>query len=112
MSETCYKIDSYSVEFNAVDRKGSRTRWGDRVLKIYSEGREVAKAVFSNQISQIPEPYIADGVIHYFAHADQLSEILIMLNGRHEAFISWRPIYDPKESGDGDAVFIFKDMER
>ena len=112
MPETRYRIDTYSVEFNAVDRKGSRRRWGHRVLKLYSEGREVAQAVFSTQKSQIPEPYISDGIIHYFAPAGQFSEILSMLRGGHAAFIAWRPIYDPKEARDGDAVFIFEDMER
>jgi hypothetical protein len=107
MSETRYKIDAYSVEFYAVDRKGSRLRWGDRVLKLYAEGREVAKAVFSNEISQIPEPYISDGKIHYFGPADQFPQLLSMLRGGLPASIAWRPAHDPKEAMDGDAVFIF-----
>jgi hypothetical protein len=109
MAETRYRIDAYSVEFYAVDKKGSRTRWGDRLLRLFSEGREVGQAVFSEEFSAIPEPFLADGKIHYFAPAGQFGDLLKMLDGRREAFILWRPAHDPKEPDDGDALFIFKD---
>ena len=111
MAETRYKIDNYTVEFYAVDRKGSRKRWGDRGLKIYSDGREIASAIFSDEDSSIPEPYMADGKIHYFAPSSQFSDLLAMLRKEKNSYIAWRPAYDPKESLDGDAVFVFEDME-
>lgn len=111
MTETRYKIDRYSIEFFAVDRKGNRRRWGDRVLKLFSDGRLVAQAVFSSQVKDIPEPYMADGKIYYFAHSDQVSELLKMLQTAHAAYIAWKPVHDPREFNDGDAVFIFEAEE-
>ena len=111
MAELRYTIDRYTVEFYSVDRKGSRRRWGDRIVNLYSGGRLVGKAVFSGSASDIPEPYAADGIIHYFAPLDQFPTLLELLGRGHSASILWKPAHDPKEPNDGDAVIIIEPIE-
>jgi hypothetical protein len=47
MAITSFKIDSYCVQLYAIDRKGGRTRWGDKTILLYSGGELVAQAVFA-----------------------------------------------------------------
>jgi len=103
--ETKYKIDAYTVEIHSGDRKGSRTRWGDRIIHIYSEGKEIGQAVFSHEGSKIPEPYLAEGKIYYFSSWRQYPDVIDLLRNFKPAFLAWKPINDPKEESDGDAYF-------
>lgn len=103
--ETKYKIDAFEVEIYACDRKGKRTRWGDRVIRIYSDGKEVGQAVFANDESKIPEPYLAEGKVYYFSSWRQYPDVLDLLRNAKPVYIIWKPAHDPKEDLDGDAFF-------
>jgi hypothetical protein len=111
MKQTRYKIDSYSVEIFASDLKGRRKRWGDKVIHVYSKGKEVAQAVFAIEGSKIPEPYFEGGKIFYFAPNSQFECVLDLLKTNTSVYIAWEPIHDPKEPNDGDAYF-FTDPEQ
>ncbi len=106
MNVISHKIDSYTVQIYASDLKGRRTRWGDKIIHIYSGGKEVAQAVFAIEGSKIPEPYSADGKIFYFASSSQFESVLSLLRSADPVYIAWEPIHDPKESNDGDAYFF------
>jgi len=112
MKVISYKIDSYTVKIYASDLKGRRTRWGDKVIHIYSEGKEVAQAVFAVEGSKIPEPYFEDGKIFYFAPSSQFRYVLGLLQGPNPMSIAWEPIHDPKETNDGDAYFFTEAVKR
>ncbi len=103
-----HKIDSYTVKIYASDLKGRRTRWGDKVIHLYSGEKEVAQAVFAIEGSKIPEPYFEDGKIFYFAPSSQFQSVLSLLRNPDPVSIAWEPIHDPKEPNDGDAYFIAK----
>lgn len=100
-----HKIDSYTVKIYASDLKGRRTRWGDKVIHIYSGGREVAQAVFAIEGSKIPEPYCVDDKIFFFGPSSQFEYVIGLLQGPNPVTIVWEPIHDPKEPKDGDAYF-------
>jgi len=106
MKVTSHKIDSYSVQIFASDLKGRRTRWGDKVIHIYSGGQEVAQAAFAIEGSKIPEPYFEDGKIFYFAPSAQFESVFNLLKTTNSVYIAWEPIHDPKEPNDGDAYFF------
>ncbi len=105
MSIIEYQVDSYVVEIFASDLKGARTRWGEKIIRLFSQGQEVAQAVFAREGAEVPEPYVAGGKIYYFAPGHQYHEVIDLL--RHEAvvYIAWKPISDPQEPNDGDAYF-------
>ena len=107
-----YKIDNYSVKIYASDLKGKRTRWGDKIIHLYAEEKEVAQAVFAIEGSQIPEPYFEDGKIYYFAPSSQFAYVLNLLRSEEPVYIVWEPIHDPKEPNDGDAFFFAKPVKR
>ena len=100
-----FRIDSYSVQLYARDRKGDRVRWGDKVIYLYSGRNLVAQAVFSREGSDEPEPYFAGGKIFYFAQGEQYAAVLDLLRNEKPVHIAWKPIADPKERRDGDAFF-------
>jgi hypothetical protein len=106
MAETKYRIDSYGIKIFGNDSKGSRTRWGDRCIYLYSEGIEVAQAVFAKPGHDVPEPYFAEGKIFYFASSDQFPDVINLLRHESPVFIAWKPVHDPKEPEDGDAFFF------
>ena len=112
MRKTSHKIDSYSVQIFASDLKGRRTRWGDKVIHIFSDGKEVAQAAFAIEGSKIPEPYLKDGKIFYFAPSSQFESVLNLLKNKNSVYIAWEPIYDPKEPNDGDAYFFTDPVQR
>jgi hypothetical protein len=103
-----HKIDSYTVKIYASDLKGRRTRWGDKVIQIFSGEKEVAQAVFAIEGSKIPEPYFEEGKIFYFAPSSQFEHVLSLLRSSEPVYIAWEPIHDPKEPKDGDAYFFTK----
>jgi len=105
MTVTSYRIDAYSVKIFGKDSKGRRTRWGDRMIQIYSAGMEVAQAVFAKPRHEAPEPYFTEGKIFYFADSDQFSDVLYLLRNESPVYIAWEPVHDPKEPNDGDAYF-------
>jgi hypothetical protein len=105
MTVTSYRIDAYSVKIFGKDSKGRRTRWGDRMIQIYSAGMEVAQAVFAIPRHEAPEPYFSEGKIFYFAESDQFSDVLYLLRNESPVYIAWEPVHDPKEPNDGDAYF-------
>lgn len=105
MAIKTFKIDSYSVEVYAVDRKGGRTRWGDKTILLYSGGKEIAQAVFAEEGCKPPEPYFSGGKIFYFAPASQYPVVMDLLRKEKSVYISWKPVSDPKEPQDGDAFF-------
>ena len=105
MPKTSYKIDTYTVKIFARDAKGRRTRWGDRTILLYSEGKEVAQAVFAKPGHEAPEPYFSGGKIYYFADSDQFPDVLYLLRHEKPVSIAWEPVRDPKEPEDGDAYF-------
>jgi len=100
-----FKIDNYKVELYAKDRKGGRKRWGDKIIYLYSNGREVAQAVFASEHAKAPEPYYAEGKIYFFAEAYQYDAVIDLLRNEHPVYIAWKPVYDQKEPHDGDAYF-------
>ena len=100
-----FKVDKYSIKLYANDRKGSRTRWGDKVIEIYSDEKHVASAVFARKGATAPEPYFSDGKIYYFAQADQYAAVIDLLRNDNPVYIVWEPVYDQKEPNDGDAYF-------
>ena len=105
MAATSYKIDTYSVKIFGNDSKGRRTRWGDRCIHLFSEGKEVAQAVFAKPGQEVPEPYFSEGKIYYFAGSDQFADVLYLLRDDSPVHIAWEPVHDPKEPEDGDAYF-------
>ena len=105
MAATSYKIDTYSVKIFGNDSKGRRTRWGDRCIQLFSEGKEVAQAVFAKPGCEVPEPYLKDGKIYYFAASDQFADVIYLLRNEKPVYIAWEPVHDPKEHDDGDAFF-------
>lgn len=105
MKITEYQIDDYSVEIYASDLKGARTRWGEKTIRLYSGGREVAQAVFAREGTKLPEPYLSGGKIFYFASGSQFSDVIDLLRNEQAVFIAWKPISDPREENDGDAYF-------
>lgn len=107
-----YKIDSYAIKIYASDLRGSRTRWGDKVIHIYSKGKEVAQAVFALEGSKIPEPYFAEGKIYYFAPGSQFELVLNLLKRSDPVYIAWEPVHDPKEPNDGDAYFFTEPVQK
>jgi len=102
---TSFKIDSYSIHVYAKDMKGSRTRWGDKLIYLYSDGKQVAQAVFAREGFKAPEPYFSDGIIYFFAQRYQYRPVIDLLRNEKPVYIAWRPIADPKEPKDGDAYF-------
>jgi hypothetical protein len=106
MAVTSYKIDTYSVKIFGNDSKGSRTRWGDRCIYLYSEEKEIAQAVFAKPGHEVPEPYFSEGKIYYFAGGDQFADVLDLLRNENPVYIAWEPVHDPKELEDGDAFFF------
>ncbi len=108
MAGASYKIDKYLVKIFGNDSKGQRTRWGDRTIHLFSEGNEVAKAVFAKPGHKIPEPYFLDGKIYYFAGSDQFADVLRLLQQETPVYIAWEPVRDPKEPDDGDAFFYLE----
>jgi hypothetical protein len=112
MEAVKHKIDSYTIKIYASDLKGQRTRWGDKVIHIYSEGKEVGQAVFALEGSRIPEPYMEDGRIFFFAPGSQFQNVLSLLKGSEPVYIVWEPIHDPKEPNDGDAYFFVEPVKR
>lgn len=105
MSITSYKIDSYSVQVYAPDRKGGRTRWGDKLIYLYSGGENIAQAVFAREGFKPPEPYFSGEKIYFFASSYQYAAVIDLLRNEKPVYIAWRPISDPKEPKDGDAYF-------
>jgi len=105
MNETRYKIDSYSVYIYAKDRKGGRTRWGEKVIHLYSGERQVGQAVFAREGFDAPEPYFSGGVIYFFAQNYQYEAAINLLRSENLVYIAWKPVSDPKEPQDGDAYF-------
>lgn len=106
MAVTVFKIDAYSIKIFGNDNKGRRTRWGDRSITLFSEGKEVGQAVFAKPGHEAPEPYFSEGKIYYFATADQFSDVLYLLRNEMPVFLAWEPVHDPKEPDDGDAYFF------
>ncbi len=109
MTSTEYKIDNYSIEIYANDLKGGRTRWGQKLIRLFSEGREVAQAVFARDGKEVPEPYLSGDKIFYFAPENYYSNVLDLLRNEKPVYIAWMPVSDPKEPGDGDAYFYTKE---
>ena len=100
-----YKIDNYSIQTFATDRKGKRVRWGDRLIFLYSKGKCVAQATFSCEDKKSPEPFLSGNIIYYFAPGYQYGSVVDLLRNEKPVYIAWKPISDPKEPGDGDAFF-------
>ena len=98
MPVTSYRIDGYAVQLFAVDKKGGRTRWGDRMITLYSSGRNIGQAVFGPSSRGIPEPFMKDGRIHFFADSDQYHAVVDLLRADKPVYIAWKPIHDPKEN--------------
>ncbi len=109
MEATSFKIDSYTIQVYAKDMKGGRTRWGDKVIYLYSEGRNIAQAVFAREGCKAPEPYFSGGKIYFFAQAYQYSAVIDLLRNEKPVYVAWKPISDPKELQDGDAYFYISE---
>ena len=105
METISFKIDSYAIEVYAKDMKGGRTRWGDKVIYLYSEGSNIAQAIFAREGFKAPEPYFSGGKIYFFAQAYQYPAVIDLLRNEKPVYVAWKPISDPKEPQDGDAYF-------
>jgi len=112
MNEVRFRIDSYIVQIFAADLKGRRRRWGDKVIKLFSAGKEIGQAVFAQEGEKILEPFFSSGVVHYFAPGSQFASVMKLLEAKGPAYIVWKPTYDPKEPNDGDAYFCTDQVER
>lgn len=106
MKKVEYKIDKYSIKLFAHDKKGKRRRWGDKVITLFSEGREIGRAVFAAEGERIPEPYFADSLIYFFAPGYQYKAVKNLLEGDGPVYLVWEYVSDPKEPQDGDAYFF------
>lgn len=102
---TSFKIDDYSVQIYAKDKKGERTRWGDKLIFLYSGSRQVAQAVFAREGFEAPEPYFSSGKIFFFAQSQLYPAVIDLLRGEKPVYIAWEPVHDSKEPNDGDAYF-------
>lgn len=100
-----YVIDRYAIEIFSIDKRGKRTRWGDKMIKLYSKGINVGQALFAAEGENPPEPYYAEEKIYYFAPSGQYQVVLDLLRKNKPVYFAWRPTNDPKEANDGDAVF-------
>ncbi len=105
MNLKSYVIDRYAIEIFSIDKRGKRTRWGDKMIKLYSKGKNVGQALFAAEGESPPEPYYAEEKIYYFAPCSQYQVVLDLLRNVNPVYFAWRPINDPKEVNDGDAVF-------
>jgi hypothetical protein len=105
MREIEYKIEGYQVEIYACDLKGGRTRWAQKVIRLFSGGREVGQAVFAREGADVPEPYLSGDKIFYFAEASLYGDVMGLLRGEDPVYIGWRSVQDPREPDDGDAYF-------
>ena len=105
MNLKSYVIDGYAVEIFSIDKRGKRTRWGDKMIKLYSGGIHVGQAVFASEGERPPEPYYSEEKIYYFAPSSQYQVVLDLRRNAKPVYFAWRPTNDPKESNDGDAVF-------
>jgi len=105
MSAIRFKIDKFTVKLYAVDKKGRRKRWGNRIISLYSGGKNIAQAVFGSDKRIIPEPFFSEGKIFYFAHSDQYPDVIDLLRNEKTVYIAWEPVHDSKEPKDGDAFF-------
>ena len=105
MKITSHKIDKYTIEIFAHDKKGVRKRWGDRIIYLYSNERLIAQATFACEEEKVPEPYLSGEMIYYFAPSSQYDSVLDLLRNEKTVFIAWKPVSDPKEPRDGDAYF-------
>lgn len=113
MKEIKYRIDRYQVSVYARDIKGQRTRWADRIIRLYQEGREIAQAVFAVEGEKVPEPFLSeDEKIFFFASSARFMEVLEILRSFDPVYIVWQPIYDPKEPKDGDAFFLVEEVKK
>jgi len=100
-----YRVSGYTIELYGTDRKGKRTRWGDRIIKIFSDEKEVGQAVFAADGEDVQDSYCADGKIYYFGHGNQYRNVLDLLESKTPIHFAWHPVHDTKESNDGDALF-------
>ncbi len=105
MNLKSYVIDAYVIEIFSIDKRGKRTRWGDKMITLYSEGTNVGQAVFASEGERPPEPYYSEEKIYYFAPSSQYQVVLDLLRNIKPLYFAWRPTKDPKETNDGDAVF-------
>jgi len=105
MNLKSYVIDSYAIEIFSIDKRGKRTRWGDKMITLYSEGIKVGQAVFAVEGEKPPEPYYSEGKIYFFSSCSQYQVVLDLLRNAKPVYFAWRPTNDPKEANDGDAVF-------
>lgn len=107
-----YHVEGYSVELYGTDKKGKRTRWGDKIINIYSSGKNVGQAVFTAEGEDSQDSYFADGKIYYFAPGSQFQSVLDLLKTSTTVHFAWRPVFDTKESNDGDAIFYTDRIDR
>lgn len=105
MKTVSFRIDTYRVRLYGTDNKGARTRWGDKVIDLYSKGNLVGTAVFASQGNNPPESHYAEGLIRYFAPHSQYPVVINLLRSEKNVTINWKPVNDPKEPMDGDAFF-------
>ncbi len=105
MNITEHKIDGFSVEIYASDLKGARTRWGQKIIRLFSGEEEVAHAVFAREGAKMPEPYLSGRKIFYFAPEHQYRDVIDLLRSEETVYICWKPVVDSKEPNDGDAYF-------
>lgn len=112
MNMKSYRIDEYKLEIYGSDRKGKRTRWGDKIIYLYSEGREVGQAVFALDDEKPPESNFSGDKIFYYATGNQFRSVWKMLRSKIPVYIAWRHVHDPKEEKDGDAFFYTEEIKR
>ena len=101
-----YKIDKYSIKLFAPDKKGKRRRWGDKVITLFSGGKEIGRAVFAAEGEKVPEPYFAEDKIYFFAPGSQYQAVKNLLDTDRPVYLVWESVSDPKEPQDGDAYFF------
>ena len=105
MRRLSYKIDSFDIRLYGNDQKGGRTRWGDKVIRLTSKGKEIGQAVFAREGAKSPEAYCSGDKIFFFAPSSQYSAVVELLRRPEPVYLNWESVNDPKEKDDGDAFF-------
>lgn len=105
MRRLSYKIDSFNIRLYGNDQKGGRTRWGDKVIRLTSKGKEIGQAVFAREGAKSPEAYCSGDKIYFFAPSSQYSAVVELLRRPEPVYLNWESVNDPKEKDDGDAFF-------
>ena len=105
MPTTTHKIDSYKIKIFGNDQLGNDTRWGTKIIELYSGTTNVATAYFARRGASAGDSSASSGQIIFIAPEEQYAPVIDLLRNELPVFISWVPHNDSKEPHDGNAFF-------